>query len=125
MRNKYHNRKVSYEGVEYDSAREMRRYLQLKADQENGLITDLKRQVPFQLIPAQYGPSEGIFLRGPRKGEPKPGKLMEKACIYLADFTYYKNGELIVEDAKGVRTKEYVIKRKLMLYFHGISIKEI
>ena len=44
---------------------------------------------------------------------------------YAADFVYTEDGQTVVEDAKGVRTKEYIIKRKLMLYIHGIQVKEV
>ena len=58
---------------------------------------------------------------------PKPGKLLEKEVNYIADFVYYDNEkrEIIVEDVKGFRTKEYILKRKMLLYFHNIKIKEI
>ena len=52
-------------------------------------------------------------------------KLIERGVYYIADFVYYRDGEYIVEDTKGVRTKDYIIKRKLMLYVHGIKIKEV
>ena len=52
-------------------------------------------------------------------------ELIERGVYYIADFVYYRDGEYVVEDAKGVRTKEYIIKRKLMLYVHGIKIKEV
>lgn len=52
-------------------------------------------------------------------------KLLEKSLSYYADFVYYRDGELVVEDAKGMKTKEYIIKRKLMLSIHGIRIKEV
>lgn len=87
----------------------------------SGLISDLREQVPFVLIPAQYGDC-GKDLKG------KPVKvLLEHACKYIADFVYVDvaTAKTVVEDTKGVRTKEYIIKRKLMLAVHGIRIKEI
>lgn len=89
-----------------------------------GQITDLQEQVPFELIPAQYVTIE----RTGRKGQPlKPKKkCLERACTYIADFVYTtKEGEKVVEDTKGVRTPDYIIKRKLMLEKYGIKIKEI
>ena len=55
------------------------------------------------------------------------GKVVERECAYISDFEYYdaRTGELIVEDTKGVRTKDYIIKRKLMLYNYNIRIREI
>jgi hypothetical protein len=49
----------------------------------------------------------------------------ERRCVYVADFVYTEDGKKVVEDTKGMRTKEYVIKRKLMLYIHHIKIKEV
>ena len=57
----------------------------------------------------------------------RDGKVVERECAYVADFVYHDahTGELVVEDTKGVRTKDYVIKRKLMLSIYNIRIKEI
>ena len=56
-------------------------------------------------------------------------KLLEKAgeqsCYYVADFVYKEGENIVVEDTKGMRTKDYVIKRKLMLHKYGIRIKEV
>lgn len=79
--------------------------------ERSGQITGLKRQVKFELLPAQ------------RDGN---GKVVERAVSYVADFVYKdKQDNLVVEDTKGIRTKEYIIKRKLMLFFHEIKIQEI
>ena len=126
--NKYKNRMVVMpDGEGFDSLREAKRYWELKLLEKSGAIRDLKRQVPFELIPAQREESREVFKRGAKKGQPKPGKVIEKSVDYYADFTYIdaKTGEFVVEDAKGVRTKEYIIKRKLMLYVHNIRIKEV
>ena len=88
--------------------------------EQSGLISDLQRQVKFVLIPAQREPD----TVGKRGGIIK-GRLIEHECAYIADFTYRQDGELVVEDAKGMRTPEYIIKRKMMLYFHKIRIKEV
>ena len=97
---KYNNVKI--EG--YDSKKEYRRAKELKLLEKKGIITGLQEQVRKML----------------RKKE-----LLERGVYYIADFVYYRNGEYVVEDTKGVRTKEYIIKRKLMLYVHGIRIKEV
>jgi hypothetical protein len=75
--------------------------------------------VKFILIPAQYEP-DTIGARG----GVKRGKLLEREVSYVADFVYTQDGKTIVEDTKGFKTKDYIIKRKLMLYVHGIRIKE-
>ena len=120
--NKYGNRKIQFDGQTFDSKREMRHYTELLLLEKAGKIKDLQRQVKFQLIPAQREPD----TIGP-KGGVKPGKLIEREVAYIADFVYVdtRTGESVVVDTKGVRTKEYVIKRKMMLYFHGIRIKEV
>jgi len=103
------------------SKKEHNRAAQLKLWQRAGIISNLREQVPFELIPAQYGDC-GTDFKG------KPVRVcLEKSCKYIADFVYTDNetGQTIVEDTKGVRTKEYIIKRKLMLYVHGIRIKEV
>jgi len=106
-KSKYHAEK--YGG--HDSKKEYYRAQQLKLWQKAGLISDLREQVFFLLIPPQVN-GEGIE---------------EKPVRYKADFVYIDNatGQTVVEDTKGYRTPEYIIKRKLMLQVHGITIKEI
>lgn len=123
---KYKNHKVEYEGIIFDSKKEMKRYKELQLLQSAGHIFDLRLQVRYILIPEQRGASPGTYARGPRKGQEKPGKLLEKECAYIADFVYCNEEQgLVVEDTKGFRTPEYIIKRKLMLYVHNIQIREI
>lgn len=121
-KNKYNARSVDYDGLKFDSQREALRYKELTFLISEGIISNLKRQVKYVLIPAQREPS----TIGPRGGV-KPGKLIEKECSYIADFVYtvVETGETVVEDTKGFRTKDYLIKRKLMLFVYGIKIKEI
>ena len=96
-------------GVEFDSRKEARRYSELLLLERAGAIQGLQRQVKFELIPSQR----------------YDGKVIERPCHYIADFVYLENGNLVVEDTKGFRTKDYIIKRKLMLYLCGIRIKEV
>jgi hypothetical protein len=119
--NKYHNRKVrTSDGYIHDSRKEAVRWNELKLMEKAGLIIDLHRQVKFVLIPAQYE-ADSIG----KNGRFRQGKCLEREVAYIADFVYKENGELVVEDVKGIRTKEYIIKRKLMLYVNEIRIKEI
>ena len=111
-------------GYVFDSKHEFYRWCELRILWRTGKITDLKRQVKFELIPAQREASTEVYKAGPHKGLPKPGAVIEKACTYVADFTYIENGKLVVEDAKGHKTEAYKIKRKLMLWVHNIRIKE-
>jgi hypothetical protein len=120
---KYGNQKVTVFGIEFDSKREARRYLDLKAAENAGVIHDLQMQVEFELIPAQYETFERYGKKGQRLKDGQ--RCIEKKCSYVADFTYWQDGERIVEDTKGHRTKDYIIKRKLMLHVHGIRIREV
>lgn len=120
-RNKYRNSKTEKDGNVFDSKHEAERYEELKLLEKAGEISGLELQKKFILIPAQREPD----ITGPRGGV-KKGKLLEKECAYIADFVYKdKDGNTVVEDTKGFRTKEYVIKRKLMLFKYGIRICEI
>ena len=107
--------------ITFDSKKEMQRFVELRYMEQAGLISDLQRQVKFVLIPAQREPDTVG-----KRGGVKKGKTIEKEVSYIADFTYTdKEGGFIVEDVKGVKTPEYIIKRKMMLYFHKIRIKEV
>ena len=109
-----------------DSAKEDRRYHELLLLQRAGIISDLQTQVKFVLIPAQRELGTEVYKRGPKKGQLKPGPVIEHECAYIADFVYTNTatGMKFVEDSKGFRTKDYIIKRKLMLYLKGIRIYE-
>ena len=108
-------KKQKYNNVGHGTSnKEKNRGAVLELMQRQGLISGLQKQVVYDLIPAQYGIVDG------------KKRCIERACTYRADFVYFdeKLKELVVEDSKGFRTTEYVIKRKLMLYLHGIKIKE-
>lgn len=121
---KYGNKKVFYDGIEFDSKKEARRYTELKLLQRAGKITALELQKEFELIPAQYEQiTREEYIKS--KGKKTRGKCIERACKYKADFYYIENGRQVVEDTKGFRTKDYIIKRKLMLWVYGIKIREI
>jgi hypothetical protein len=106
---KYRNKKAVVNGIKFDSKKEAARYNELRLLERAGAIQNLKTQVKFVLIPSQK----------------INGKTVERECAYKADFVYTQNGKTVVEDTKGYRTKDYIIKRKLMLYVHGIKINEI
>ena len=106
---KYKSRKVTVGGITFDSRKEYTRWVELILLLKAGRISDLKRQVKYELIPSQR----------------IDGKVVERACSYVADFVYTENGKTVVEDTKGFKTLEYIIKRKLMLYIHGIRIVEV
>lgn len=124
-RAKYGNKKVEYDGITFDSKKEAIRWAELKLLEKSGHITDLKRQVRFDLIPTLREEPKEKYVRGTKKGQFKAGKVIERPVYYIADFVYTENGKTVVEDTKGMRTKEYILKRKLMLWVHGIRIKEV
>lgn len=105
---KYHNKRTTINGITFDSRKEAQRYSELCLMQRAGKIKDLRRQVRYEIVP-------------------KVGK--ERATYYVADFVYAeKQGDIwqtVVEDTKGVKTDVYRLKRKLMLWRHGIEIREV
>lgn len=123
---KYHAEKVTVNGITFDSKKEARRYLELTALEQAGKIHDLRRQVKYLLIPEQRESCTEIYKSGPKKGQCKPGRVLERECAYYADFDYYtEDGTHVVEDAKGVRTEVYRLKKKMLLYTHKIRISEV
>lgn len=117
--NKYGAAKMVIDGITFDSRKEARRYTELKLLERTGKIADLQMQVRFKLIPAQYAQSAEVYTRGPKKGQHKQGKCIEQPVSYVADFVYVENGRKIIEDTKGMRTKDYIIKRKLVRWIYG------
>lgn len=109
MYRKYNAKKTVVDGIKFDSKKESVRYLELKQLERAGEISGLQRQVRYELIPSQHDEN---------------GKVIERACYYVADFVYRESGKTVVEDCKGYRTDVYIIKRKLMLYRYGIKIRE-
>jgi Fe2+ or Zn2+ uptake regulation protein len=119
---KYGSHKTVVDGIEFDSKKEAMRYAELRTLEKAGAIHDLKMQVKFVLIPAQRE-ADTIGARGAIR----KGKIIERECAYVADFVYtdVETGETVVEDTKGFKTKDYIIKRKLMLWVHKIKIMEV
>lgn len=110
-RSKYGAKKTVVDGIEFDSRKEANRYAELKLLLMAKKIINLEMQKKFVLIPSQK----------------IDGKVVERECSYVADFVYIdtETSKTVVEDTKGFKTKDYIIKRKLMLYVHGIRITEI
>ena len=106
--NKYHAKKITVDGIQFDSRREAMRYSELLILQRSGIITNLKRQEEFELITSC--------------GKERPAK-------YHEDFSYIDTatGEKVVEDVKSraTKTKDYILRRKLMNWRHGIQIREV
>lgn len=123
---KYNNSKVEIDGIKYDSKKESQRNAYLELMQKQGLISDLKRQVVFELIPTIYE-DKVVHLKTKDK---IVQRVAQKAVTYKADFTYIKDGQLVVEDVKASASyaaldKTFILKEKMMRYFHGIVIKRV
>ena len=102
---KYNNTKIRVGGRLFDSKAEAARWQELQMLERAGEITELERQVEYELVPKQKG---------------------ERAVKYIADFRYIDHdGKTVVEDTKGVKTPVWIIKRKLMLRVHGIRVREV
>ena len=122
MRNRYYKtKKVVFEGITFDSKAEMQRYLVLRGAEKEGLISGLRRQVAFTLIPRQ---TETVLVKLKTKTKVVE-RFREHPVTYSADFVYEKDGKEIVEDSKGGwLTEDYVLKRKMMRFF-GHPITEV
>lgn len=102
---KYNNTKIRVDGRLFDSKAEAARWQELQLLERAGEITELERQVEYELIPKQKG---------------------ERAVKYISDFRYIDHeGKTVVEDTKGVKTPVYILKRKLLLWVHGIRVREV
>jgi hypothetical protein len=103
-RSKYGNRKAEEDGYTFDSEMELRRYRELKTLRDNGVICHLDVHPVYPLI-----------VNG------------HKITRYTADFTYYdrERNEFVTEDVKGARTRDYILRKKLMKALHGIDVKEV
>lgn len=104
---KYRAKKTVVDGIEFDSAKEAKRYAKLRALEDAGKIQGLRLQVPYEIIPSFE--CDGVKYRGMK---------------YVADFVYYRDGKMVVEDVKGCKTPEYRMKRKLMAFINHINIEE-
>ena len=107
MISKYRNKRTEYNGIKFDSMKEKNYYIKLKLLEKAGKIKDLKLQVKFELQPSFKFKGKTI-----------------RAINYVADFTYYEENRLVIVDTKGYRTKEYLLKKKMMNY-RGYDIEEI
>ena len=126
--NKYGAKKCSLMGASFDSRLEGNRAIFLLGALKEGKIRNLRRQVEFELIPKQTYKVEKQLKTKVKEVE----RVAEQKCCYVADFMYEKRmldgtWQTVVEDTKSevTRTADYIIKRKLMLFRHGIRIREI
>ena len=107
-KSKYGAKKCEYDGIKFDSQKERDRYIELKLLEKGGAISDLQLQVPFVL-------QDGFEFNGKKILPIK----------YIADFTYWANGELVIEDVKGVKTDVYELKKKMFMYRYKKYIREV
>ena len=112
--NKYHAKKINIQGETFDSMAEARRWRDLQWLQRGGVIRGLQRQVKYLLVPAQYDEN---------------CKLLEREIGYVADFVYYENGQIVVEDVKGYKKGPaynlFMLKKKVMYDKYKIFVEEI
>lgn len=124
--NKYLNKKTEVDGVTFDSKKEASYWLYLRQLEKNGEISNLRRQVSFEVIPAVYG-ERVVRLKTKEKRE---SYCIQRAAFYVADFVYVETatGRQVVVDVKSPITRknaEYRLKKKMMLAFNGIEVTEI
>lgn len=124
--NKYRNTKTTVDGITFDSKKEAGYYLFLKQKERDGEVSNLRMQVPYELIPAVYE-EDVVHLKTKDK---VVTRCVQRATHYVADFVYTVNatGEDEVVDVKSYITRrnpEYRLKKKMMLAFNGIKILEV
>lgn len=107
-RSKYGNVKKVVDGITFHSKREADRWLELKLLVRGGKISNLRRQVAYEILPS-------VKFDG--------NKARTRACVYYADFTYDENGAEIIEDVKGVITEAFRIKRHALKALCGLEIR--
>ena len=120
-KHKFNNKKMSTPDGEFDSKGEWERWLFLKEAEKNGQISNLRRQVKYTLIPTQYR-TEIVHLKTKDK---EVQRVAEREITYTADFVYENGAEIVVEDFKGFPNDRWPLKKAMMLYFHGVAIREV
>lgn len=121
---KYLNKKVEFAGQMFDSKKEMQRYLVLKEAQDKGIISGLRTQVKFELIPA----IKETYIEHLKTKDKEKERTVQLAITYTCDFCYDKDGNMVVEDVKAspfMIPKEFVIKEKIFRWKYGFSIRRI
>lgn len=124
--NKYRNKKVSFQGEEFDSKREMQRYLVLKDAESKGVIQNLQKQVKFELIPK----IEETYTEQLKTKIKNKTRTIQQPITYKADFVYEKDGVMVVEDVKASASmraldKVFLLKEKMFRYRYGYAIKRV
>ena len=123
-KSKYNNKKIVNEFGTWDSKKEFQRWLVLKEADAQGMITDLQRQVKFELIPAV----REKYIKHLKTKDKECERTLQLPITYTCDFQYTKNGETIVEDVKAspkILPKDFVLKEKMMFALKGIKIRRV
>lgn len=107
---KYSAKRTKLDGHTFDSKREANRYAVLKQMQSNGFISDLELQPAFPLE-----------MDGVCRVKTETGKTMRVTF----DFAYTQNGKRVVEDAKGYKTRDYLVRKAVAEAFYGIKVVEV
>lgn len=126
-KSKYGSQKVVVDGITFDSKKEAKAYEKLKVLEGAGAIRDLRLQVPYELIPAVYDTKTRIKHLKTKDKVETVQYMKQRPVKYVADFVFFdveEERERVV-DVKGFRTKEYELKKKMMLAFFGIEVEEI
>lgn len=121
-RPKYGNKKVEYNGIFFDSIKEKNRYIVLFQAQTDGLISDLKLQPRWELLPAK----KEKYVKHLKTKDKICERTITLPIHYTADFSYIKDGVLIVEDVKSspkLLSKDVPLRLKMMKYFHNIDVR--
>lgn len=123
---KYNNTKVEYDGIKFDSKKEMQRYVLLKEAEKDGLISNLQLQVKFELIPAV----KEEYVEHLKTKDKIKTRTLQLPITYTCDFMYDKGDETVVEDVKASPKiasldKSFILKEKLFRWKFGFSIKRI
>lgn len=123
-RAKYGNKKVEYNGISFDSKKEMQRFLVLKEAQERGLISDLELQPRYELIPKVTE----RYVKHLKTKDKECERTVQLPITYKGDFRYIKDGITVVEDVKAsayMLDPKFLIKEKLFRWKFGFSIKRV
>ena len=123
-KSKYNNKKIVNEFGTWDSKKEFQRWLVLKEAEAQGVITDLQRQVKFELIPAV----REKYIKHLKTKYKECERTLQLPITYACDFQYTKNGETIVEDVKAspkMLPKDFILKEKMMFALKGIKIRRV
>lgn len=121
---RYNHTKVEVNGLKFDSKKEYQRYLVLKEAEDKGIITDLRTQVKYELIPAVVEE----YIEHLKTKDKVKTRALQLAITWTADFVYLKDGEEVVEDvkpSKALLSDRFVIKEKLFFWKYRKRIRLI